>query len=556
MSIVNNVHHANYEIILADDNSTDETQHASNQFKQVTLVRNKTNLGFLRNCNNAVQQAKGSYIVLLNNDTEVKEGWLEHLVNIMEDCPDVGVAGSRLIYPDGKLQEAGGIIWKDGTGWNFGRLDDPKKPEYNYVKEVDYVSGACLMIRKELWDNIGGFDERFVPAYYEDTDLAFAVRNKGFEVVYQPKSVLIHHEGQSHGTDEKEGIKKFQKVNQQKFLAKWKDVLERNHFPNGQNLFYAKDRSRARKAILVIDHYVPHFDKDAGSRSTFQYLKIFGELGLNVKFLGDNFFKHEPYTSVLQDMGIEVLYGEYYQLNWKTWIRENAGYLDYIYLHRPHISAKYIDFCREHTKARILYQCHDLHFVRKRFEYELTKDSRCMEESNKWKKQEYELFKKSDVVLSFNRDEVALLKKDFPRKKIFQIPLLIFEEFPYETAEFDNRQGIMFVGGFGHPPNVDGVLWFVREVFPKVLAAHPDLKFTIAGSNPPDDVRNLESENIEVLGFITDDELEDLYGRARLVVVPLRYGAGVKGKVIEALYHGVPVVTTRFGLKAFKGYMS
>ena len=103
----------------------------------------------------------------------------------MEKEKNAGIVGSKLIYPDGTLQEAGGIIYSDASGCNYGRNDNPNALWYNYTKEVDYISGASIMLKKELWDELGGFDEYFAPAYYEDTDLAFRIRyEKGFKVIY------------------------------------------------------------------------------------------------------------------------------------------------------------------------------------------------------------------------------------------------------------------------------------------------------------------------------------------------------------------------------------
>ena len=190
-----------YEVIIADDVSTDATAELSRYAEGLVICRNETNQGFLRNCNQAAKAARGKYIMFLNNDTKVTEGWLSSLVNLIESDSTIGMVGSKLVYPDGRLQEAGGIIWSDGSGWNYGRLDDPDKAEYNYVKDVDYISGAAILLSTALWKQIGGFDQRFAPAYCEDSDLAFEVRKAGYRVVYQPLSKVIHFEGVSNGTD-------------------------------------------------------------------------------------------------------------------------------------------------------------------------------------------------------------------------------------------------------------------------------------------------------------------------------------------------------------------
>ncbi len=279
MSILNHSGDVAYEIIIADDRSTDQTKDITDIVSGIKVVRTAENLRFLRNCNHAAKHAEGKYILFLNNDTQVQENWLQPLVRLIESDERIGMVGSKLIYPDGYLQEAGGILWKDGSAWNYGNRKNPEDPEYNYVKEADYISGAAVMIKRSLWHKIGGFDERFVPAYCEDSDLAFAVRAQGYKVLYQPLSVVVHFEGVSNGTDLSGGQKLYQTKNQQKLVEKWTEVLERDHFPNAENVFTARDRNRYKPVLLMVDHYVPQYDKDAGSRTVFQYLKMFVDKG-------------------------------------------------------------------------------------------------------------------------------------------------------------------------------------------------------------------------------------------------------------------------------------
>src|SRR5262249_15902471 len=140
------------------------------------LEINPAKLGFLRSTNRAAGFARGEYLFFLNNDTFVCEGWLEPLLSVFDHFPDAGVAGSKLIYPDGLLQEAGALIWEDGSAWNYGKFDDPDKPEYNYIREADYISGCAILIPRAFWRSLGGFDELYAPAYCEDSDLCFRVR--------------------------------------------------------------------------------------------------------------------------------------------------------------------------------------------------------------------------------------------------------------------------------------------------------------------------------------------------------------------------------------------
>jgi GT2 family glycosyltransferase/glycosyltransferase involved in cell wall biosynthesis len=542
------------ELVIADDCSTDETSSVLEKIKGIKVVRHSQNLGFLRSCNRAIDYCEGKYIFLLNNDITVRPGWLDTLVSVFEKHDDAGLVGAKLVYPDGSLQEAGGIIWKDASGWNFGKNQDPDLPEFNYLKEVDYVSGAAILFPRKLFEQLGKFDERYVPAYYEDTDLAFSVRNAGKKVYFQPRSEIVHFEGKSHGTDDQTGIKKHQLINQEKFREKWKSVLDADHFDSGDHLSIARERSQGKTTILVIDHYVPHFDKDAGSRSTYLYLKLLVESGCNVKFLGDNFFKHEPYTSALQEMGIEVLYGRTIELGWKQWLASNAPYLDVVYLMRPHIAGKYIDVVNALTpKPRTIYFGHDLHYLRLQRQNDLLNDKALVAEAEEWKKIEYEIFDKADLIYYPSQIEVDEILSNNAELPVKAIPLYAFDQFDSSPVDFDKRSGLLFIGGFNHPPNVDGLNWFLDDVFPGVLSSIPDIRLYIVGSQMPAEIKQRASDNVVVKGFLSDEELDELYKQVMLSVVPLRFGAGVKGKVLDALDRGVPIVTTDIGAEGIPG---
>lgn len=547
-SIAKNTSNIDYEVIIGDDCSTDETVGLDKWVENITVIRNESNLGFLQNCNNAAKKATGEYILFLNNDTYVREGWLTQLCRILDEDSRAGMVGPKLLFDDGKLQEAGGIIWSDGSGWNYGRGDEPGKAEYNYVKETDYISGCCIVLRHSLWLEIGGFDERYTPAYYEDTDLAFAIRDLGYKVIYQPAAEVVHFEGVSHGTDLNSGIKKYQQDNKIKFQKRWEKVLSEQHFPNATNVFQARDKSVSKRTILVIDHYVPFFDKDAGSRSTFMYLQRFVEYGYNVKFIGDNFYPHEPYTSSLQQLGIEVLVGNDYAKNWQSWLRENMQYIDVIYLHRPHVSERYLKFLASFEKKelpKLVYFGHDLHYLRLMRQYEIEGNRELYNEAKKWRKQEYAIFDQVDTILYPSMVEVDEIRETRPDLDVEQLPLYIFDlEDNHNQYSAATREDLLFVGGFNHTPNVDGLEWFVEHVFPLILSEYPNLHLHVVGSNMPDRIEELASENVVIYGYLSNDELDIIYKRSRLSIAPLRYGAGIKGKVLDAFSLGVPIVMT------------
>jgi len=546
--LLENTSNVHYEVIVGDDCSTDLTASITDRVSNITVIRGDENRGFLKNCNAAAAAAQGEHVLFLNNDTGVCANWLAPLMEVLDKNAKAGIVGPKLLFPDGKLQEAGGIVWDDASAWNFGRMDDPSKPAYNYMREVDYISGACLLVRGELWRQLGGFDTQYAPAYYEDTDIAFEARAAGYAVVYQPLSQVFHFEGVSNGTDLESGIKQYQVQNQQKFREKWNKQLTAFHFPNAQQVFRARDRSRNKRCVLFIDHYVPHYDKDAGSRSTFMYVQLMLEMGYKVLFLGANYFPHKPYTQKLQQLGVEVLVGESMARNQDRWLTDNAPYIDRIYLHRPHIAEQILNSLdKMKPRPPIIFFGHDLHYLRIQREEKVVGDASLSNSAQQWKKREYAVFDRVDKIYYPSQVEVDEIYTERPDLIVSAIPLYVLDGEIEQPYDFDSTSDILFVGGFNHSPNVDGICWFVQKVLPLVKQRCPQLKLHVVGSNPNDAVQNLHSEDVVVYGYLSDEELGKLYRRVRQVIVPLRFGAGVKGKVLEAIQKNVPLVTTSIG---------
>ena len=183
-SLVEHPSAADAEVIVVDDHSDDETVQMLEQITGIRTVHNVGERGFVSACNLGAAQARGDYLIFLNNDASVLPGWLDALLAVFARFPDAGLAGARLIYPDGRLQAAGGVIWRDGSAAHVGWGDRANAPEYSYVRKVDYCPGACIAVPRMLFDAVGRFSEEFAPAYYEDTDLALKVREAGREVYY------------------------------------------------------------------------------------------------------------------------------------------------------------------------------------------------------------------------------------------------------------------------------------------------------------------------------------------------------------------------------------
>lgn len=551
-----------YEILIADDCPGSETSKLLDGVaKTIRVIRSDENVGFTRNCNRAAALATGEVLVLLNNDTIPLPYWLDELVDLLRTDASVGLAGSMLLNGDGSLQEAGGIIMRDGSGWNYGRGGDARRPEYNYLKEVDYISGAAIAVRLADWRRLDGFDERYSPAYYEDVDLAFRVRAAGLRTVYQPFSRVVHHEGASHGSDISRGIKAMQVINGRVFHERWQQTLSMEQYADAITDPRARDRSNGKRRILIIDHYVPEPDRDSGSRALLGYVKLFVSLGFHVIFWPYDRAFREKYTFALQRLGVEVIYQTDTHLPvFEPWMRANGSYLDYVLISRPNVASHVLEPVRAFSTARILFFGVDIHFLRLEREFKATGNPLARQMMSELARLERDAWSKSDVIYYYSEEETRVVLSEFPEKAARTIPIFLFDAARLAAARAriaryasSPSKQVIYVAGFRHPPNIDGLMWFVTNVWPHVLEAIGNASLVVVGSFPPPEVRALGSSSITITDYVSDEVLQFMYLSSAVAVVPLRYGAGVKGKVLEAISFGTPVVTTPTGVQGIPG---
>jgi GT2 family glycosyltransferase len=530
-----------FEILVGDDASSDATGAAlAHPIAGVRHVRHASNLGFVRNCNVTAAHARGRHVLFLNNDTQVLPGWLDELIGTLDADPAIGMAGSKLIFPDGRLQECGAIVWRDGSAWNYGRLADPRRPEFCYLRDVDYVSGASIALRRELWEELGGFDELFVPAYAEDADLAFRIRARGLRTVVQPLSQLLHFEGISSGTDVGTGAKAYQVENLRKLHARWQDVLA-THRANADSPELEKERSVGRR-VLFIDHCTPTPREDAGSLVAMEIMQGFIANGCKVTFIPEDNFAHMGAdTRALQRQGIEAIYHPAYS-RMPAFLAARSDPFDLVFLHRFGVGdAHMAALRRKYPQAKFVFLNADMHHLRELREAEVTGDAGMRAQALRTRERELRVVGQADVALVHSEFEFDLLRRELPQTQAVLFPLI---HDPVDAvAPLAARNGVCFVGGFRHPPNADGIAWFVEESWPLVLAQQPDAKLYVVGSHMTPQVRALGAHRgVEIVGFVED--LAAFLDRRRVSVAPLRYGAGAKGKVAESLAHGLPMVCT------------
>jgi GT2 family glycosyltransferase/SAM-dependent methyltransferase len=539
-----------YEVILVDDTADPDTKQLLEQVSGTKVLVNEKNEGYLRSVNRGAARARGKWIVLCNNDIEVQPGWLEAMFDCAESGESVGIVAPKFVSPDGSLSEAGGIIWSDGTGANFGRGDEPGKFQYEYRREIDYGSAAALMVRAELWREVGGFDERYLPMYYEDADLCFEAHERGWRVLYEPRAVVMHVEGGTAGTDPDEGHKRHQEANRPRFVEKWRARLETEHLRSGEvRVRRAADRYR-REQVLIIDHRMPMWDRDAGSLRMLEIMRSLLRLGYGVNFLPNNFTPIEPYTAELQQLGVEVIYG---QVDIRAELADMGTLLTAVIMSRPHTVADWLDTVRELAPSALaIYDTVDLHWMRETRRVALDAVGRAGQngaisaqgaKATALRELELAMARASDVTVTVTEEERGHVLAEVPDARVTIVPTI--HEIASDVPPCDDRGGVLFVGGFEHPPNVDAATYLVREVMPLVWAVRPDVKVTIVGSHAPREVEALATSRVDVRGWVA--ELEPLLDAARVLAAPVRFGAGMKGKVTQGLAAGLPIVTTPVG---------
>jgi len=527
------------EIIVVDDGSSDQTRAALQQVDGLRYHRRAANGGFIAACNDGAALARGEYLVFLNNDTVPQPGWLDALLDTFDQHPGAGLVGAQLLYPDGRLQEAGGIVFADGSGANYGKFGAPNSPRYAFVRDVDYCSGAAIALPLRLFYQLGRFDTRYEPAYYEDTDLAFAVRAAGLRTLYQPAARVLHVEGATGGTDLSQGPKANQRRNRSIFADKWRERLERQPAPADPIDNAALDGPR--RTVLIIDALTPQPDRDSGSLRLVNLMRMLRDEGAHVVFLPADCRFAGDYTRAMQQLGVEVWYTPFLT-RIPLWLRENGPRFDSVLVCRHYVMREMLPLLRRYApQARVVFDTVDLHYLRERRGAELLGDQALSRVAERTRALELDVIARCDATLVVSTLERELLARDAPQARVEVLSNL--HRSGGRGLPFEQRKDLMFVGGFRHPPNVDAVCWFVDSIWPLIREREPTLQFHCIGADVTAAIEALaDRPGVVVHGHVPD--LLPFLDGTRLAVAPLRYGAGVKGKVNQSMSRGQPVVGT------------
>ena len=548
-----------FEIIIVDDCGPQNIKNKLLKSSKIDIkcIRNNENKGFTKSCNIGAKNAKGKYLCFLNSDTVVTDNWLDNLINGFIFADNIGIVGSRLLHNNGSLQESGGIIFNNAEAANIGRNQNVENSWFRYYKDVDYVSGAALAITAKDFNKLNGFDDRFSPAYYEDTSLCMDVRHKlNKRVSVNPLSTVIHAEGATNGTDLSSGMKKFQTINKNKFLDKHKLDLINNYGEPFVNLWWDRDKY-IKGNVLIVDQCIPSITQDSGSKDMDNILKALLELNLRPHFFATSNRAEVPEVYGYLEKGVHCVYDNE-NILFKNFYKKYNKLFDLVIISRVNTAEEVLPIIKTiNNSAKTLFYTVDLHHIRAYSEFDLTKDSLVLDEAIKLKSQELKTIELTDKTIVLSNKE-----KDYLEKRCNVDPSKL-EVWPLIRNEFDNIKNykktedpndIIFIGGFSHTPNVEAVkilkndlLPYASEYFNKKGAELPVIK--IYGSKPNSYIKNLNSKYLEYIGFIENES--DAFKTARLSLAPLPYGAGVKGKVLSSFLYKTPVVGSSFAFEGF-----
>jgi O-antigen biosynthesis protein len=537
-------HSERMEIIIVDNNSRDETTLLLDRLRGVRIIRNAENRNFLLAVNQAAKEARGDYVLLLNNEAQVLLGTLHCALKTIRSAPDIGAVGARLILLDGTLQEAGSIIWRDGSCLGYGRGDNPFAPMYMFRRDVDYCSGAFLLTPRRIWEELGGFDESFKPAYYDETDYCTRLWERQLRVVYEPNAVLLHYEFASSGSvsDATDLHREHQRV----FAARHQNLLSTHLDSDVNSILPARMKDRGKTRVLLIDDRVPHTWWGSGFPRARVILFTLLKQDCFVTVYPLSEF-NEDWSSVYADMPteIEFMIG-YGPTLLEPFLRNRQCYYDTIVVSRPHNMKILKPLVEAHPDwfegVNIIYDAEAIFATRDVTFAQMNGTPLTGEQANGFLQAEIELASAADCVLAVSE----LDSETFRRHGIETVRTVGHSIAAAPTPRsFSGRNGFLFVGAIHEEvsPNGDSVIWFLEEILPKIQAElGSDIPFTIAGINKSERVKQLATSSVKIVGHVRD--LTKIYDAARVFVAPTRYAAGIPHKVHEAAARGLPIVAT------------
>jgi len=531
-----------YELVIVDNNSRDLTEELLTRVSNVTLVRNSSNEGFVTAINKGLEHCRGKYLLLLNNDAMLHLYSVESAIRTLENTPDAGAVGGRIVLLDGSLQEAGSIIFNDGSCLGYGRHGDPEAPEYMFQRPVDYCSAAFLLCETGLFREMGGFDTDYAPAYYEDSDFCVRLQERGLKVIYDPNAVITHYEFASSGSQVK--AEELQNTHRRILLEKHSAYLEKQHPADPGRTLFTRTANDFRN-VLIIDDRVPYTSMGSGYPRCREIVSLLSQAELNVSLYPLQF----PEETWLDTYGslpanVEVLLGLGVH-GLVDFLHQRRGFFDTVIVSRTHNMLVVNELLSQQPKlldgVRLIYDAEAITAMRDIRKSELHGQMLKEDEKQELIEREIHASRTADIIVTVSASESAVYDQYGYNNTVVLGHSLKVNPTP---GSFGERNGLLFVGALRdeESPNVDSLHWFINAVWPLLKDDDPDIVLHVVGDNSAVSLQQLDSDRIQYHGRI--DNLDDIYNSARVFIAPTRFAAGIPHKIHEAAARGLPCVTT------------
>ncbi|QNT78252.1 glycosyltransferase [Entomobacter blattae] len=549
-------YNGNMEMILVDSGSQDETRHLEHYVKGATILKFNRNIGFLRSCNEALTYVHSAAILYINNDIFLYPHAIANALKRLNSSPDIGLVGGKIIRSNGKLQEAGSIVWRDGTTLGYLRDENPNTPEANFIREVDFCSGVFLLGKSDVIHALKGFDPIFQPAYYEDTDLCIRAQKAGYKVVYDPTVMIEHME---HGSFGKSNSVSLIGKNLAQFTKQHADFLEHKYPSHPENALMAANSNKKHLKVLFFEDQIPFRGLGSGYVRSNDVIHSLVEIGCQVSVYPVNptaIRVAEAYNAFPDT--VEILINNNIT-NLDSFLKNRLGYFDLVWVGRTHnlnrllpiFSKCYKFFPFENIVLDTEAVVTPRNFMKYPLEVRKAEKAGISLETLNHPEDEEEELKAELKPASYARQIVAV--NDIDKNHIMSagydnVSVLGHTIQPHPTpSNFTQRRNFLFVGAIHdyNSPNYDSLEWLLEEVVPLLdNLMEEDYKLSIAGFTKPSiNIKKMKiAPHVQLLGYV--DNTEDLYDAHRVFVAPTRYAGGIPFKIHEAASYGIPVVCT------------
>jgi GT2 family glycosyltransferase len=545
-----------FEVVIVDNASPDGTaDRLRDEVDGAKLLFNDTNTGFGAACNQGAEAARGELLCFLNSDALVEPDWLPPLLETLQR-DGVGAAVPMLLNEDGTIQEAGSVI--DSVGWAIalGGGDDPERFEYRFAREVDFGSAACMLVRRADFVDVGGFDEAYEPAYFEDVDLCFKLKERGLRTMYEPRSRVVHVR---FGSGNWDAARELMTKNRHVFYRRWAGrLLERPRLLEVASMprrLVAGRDAEALERFLVLDDRVPHTDRGSGDPRMAALLTELSDLWpeARITLCATDGREAERYAGPLLAMGVEIVVPP---VDWNLWFEHRRYHYSVAIVSRGQNWDRFDDLLRNtQPQALRVFDTEALSFRRLELQSGVAESreeqAHFTAQGTLMRQWEMRALQEADAIFSVTLEEQELISQVTPDTPAFVLPGVV--EVAESPPGFEERRDLLFFGGFlagTGSPNEDALLYLVNEIMPLLWEHEPDLVLHVVGADVTPAVQALDGERVNVVGFAEDPR--EWFDRTRLHVSPLRFGAGVKQKLLDTMAAGLPFVTTEVGAEGLQ----